>query len=94
MAKEIDISKLQCQSSADRILEYAKKIATGKAVRFTDVTEELGMPEHVAVKAATRAGVIFTATTQDSGGKRRMIANPKTVKQWQDAQNKLPSPKR
>ena len=94
MAKEIDISKLFGQSSTDRIREYAAKIPIGKAVRFTDAVEELEMSDHVVVKAAEKAGVIFVAADPDFGGKRRMIANPKTVKQWHDAQSKLLPPKR
>ena len=52
------------------------------------------MSDHVVVKAAEKAGVIFVAADPDFGGKRRMIANPKTVKQWHDAQSKLLPPKR
>jgi hypothetical protein len=95
MPEQIDIANLYQTSLPDQLLEYANGLPDGKAVSLLDVLEELGMPSGSGRNAAKKAGVSFIAHVNGvAGGVRAMMANPKTVKKWNEAHKELPQKKR
>jgi hypothetical protein len=95
MAEQIDIAGLSRKSAAERLAAYAAELPDGKAVYLADVTQELDMNYTPCLHAARKAGLIFNAFISGSGGgPRAMLANPKTVKAWQEAQQTMPPKKR
>lgn len=95
MAKTFSFSDLTIGTVEERLRNYAEALADGQAVRILDVIDEMGMSGSAAHTAAKRAGISFLAFIQGArGAANTMIANPKTVKAWHAAQQKLPPPRK
>ena len=91
MAEQIDIKSLHAETAEIRLLAYVAKLPDGKAVPLIEAAKELGMGYSPALHTAKKAGICFNAFLPGAvGTARALIANLKTVKQWQDAQKKLP----
>lgn len=91
MAELIEVKRLLGKPLSKQLVEFASSLPDGKAVPLLDVIDELGYTLSPAIQAAKKAGICFKARLEGSGtgGYKTMIANPKTVKQWLDAQKKL-----
>lgn len=91
MAELIEIKTLLGKPLSQQLVDLAKALPDGKAVDLLSVVREMDYSLSPALSAAKKAGVCFKARLEGSGtgGYKTMIANPKTVKQWLDAQKKL-----
>ena len=95
MPAQFDISQLCEKSYAEQLAEYAENLPDGKAVELWEVLQELGIPLGNGRNSAKKAGIVFNAYLSGAaGGVRVMIANPRTIQKWNEAHQKLPSPKR
>ena len=95
MAKTFSFTDLSTGTVEERLRNYADALADGQSVRLIDVIAELDMNSSPAHCAAKRAGLCFLAFIPGlKGGANTMIANPKTVKAWHAAQQKLPPPRK
>lgn len=90
MAEMIDIKGLDRRPRSEMLIEIAERLPDGKAVEINAVCEELDYSLSPALIVAKRSGIYFRAYAKGrKGGAVGMIANPKTVKQWENAQKKL-----
>jgi hypothetical protein len=91
MAEQFDIKILSSETAESRLLAYVAKLPDGKAVPLIEAAQEMGIGYSPALLSAKKAGICFNAFLPGAAGSARaLIANPKTVKAWHDAQKKLP----
>lgn len=95
MAQVFNLTELTTGTVASRIRDYAEGMKDGEVSRLLDVLQELGVSSAGTVHSAVRrSGVYFLANVPgDHGGQCALIANPNTVKQWHEAQQKIKSKK-
>lgn len=96
MAKTFSLSELKTSTVEQVLIDYTSKMKDGEAVMLADAIEELGLNVSSAYGAAKKAKIYFKASVPGvRGGSVTMLANPNTIKQWEEAKAKMnPAPRR
>lgn len=93
MAKTFSISELKTHTVEDVLKDYVSRMKDGEAVILGDVIDELNLNMSSAYGAAKKAKICFSAFIPGQRGSTvTMLANPNTIKQWEEAKAKISAP--